>query len=330
MTLPVSTGLQWVVKLGVAILSTFVGLVFVFTVGQLIFGFPFVDAIDDVAGGHSLLRFLALSLLSFPAFWCACAVKGTIRAALWAIPASAATMFTARLGIELAEQSGSTAPMQWIASKFHLLRPMSQSTYEILAALAYGQLIPLGLFLIPFVVALVQSRRLFRRDVPENSKSLVRALLWPVGIAFAFNFLVQIPRGFAIASSTESRERLTSVFTKVEQLQLDLSQTNKKEQRQLTQAQVEAVVSPDARLWLGEPSMSVFAETVIIRGATLPKKRTNLVVHLSDGTECFVIPSINFLTGTESGFKFAFCKDPPEEDSSRSSRFWRWLRPKLK
>jgi hypothetical protein len=328
MTLPVSAGLQWLIKLGVAILATFVGLVFVFTVGQLIFGFPFVDAIDDVAVGHTLLRFLALSLLSFPAFWCACAVKGTIRAALWAIPASAATLFATRLGIEIAEQSGSMAPMQFIVSKFHLLRPMSQSTWDLLQSLAYGRIGPLGLLVIPIIVALVQSRRFFRREVSENSKSLVRALVWPVGIAFAFSFLLEIPRGFAIASFTEGRERLSSVFTQVQQLHLDLSQTDKTHRRQLTQAEIETVLSPDARLWLGEPSMSVYEEPMILRGG-LRRKRTVLKANLSNGTECTVIPGINVLTGIEFSHAFPFCEDPPEHDSG-SVRFRRWLHLKLK
>jgi hypothetical protein len=324
MTLPVSAGLQWLVKLGAAILATFAGLTFVFTVGQVIFGLPFLDQIDDMVGDHTLFHFLLLSLLSFPAFWCACAVKGTVRAALWAIPAAAATLFACRLGIDFAERFGVSAPMAFLVSEIHSMRPLTENAYGIFYELTNGHFWPLWLLILPALIALVQSRRLFRREVPENSKSLVRALLWPVCVAFVFSFTLQLPRVFTTESWFRGRQILSSVFTNVEQLPLDLSQTDEKHPRQLTRAEVAAVLSPDARHWLDEPSMSVFTGEVAIRGTTLPRKKTYLKTHLYDGSDCTVTNAIDVRTGREFLWKLVLCVDP-HEDKNRFVRLRRWL-----
>jgi hypothetical protein len=329
MTLPVSAGLQWLIKLSMAILATFGGLVFVFTVGQLIFGFAFVDGIDDLAGGHSLLHFFGLSLLSFPAFWCACAVTGTVRAALWAIPATAATLFMTRLGIGVAEGFGDSAPMLFVVSTIHSVRPMTEAGYSVFLELTYGRFGFLWLVIPPILVALFQSRRLFRREVPENSKSLVRALLWPVGVAFVFSFILQLPRVFTLQSWFKGNQILHSVLANVEQLPLDLSQNDKTHPRQLKQTEVSAVLSPEARLWLDDPRMTVYKEPVVIRGAILPKKRTFLQTHLSNGIDCTVTNAIDQRTGKEFSWNVVICADP-HEDNSRVVRLRRWLQLNLK
>jgi hypothetical protein len=329
MTLPISAGLQWLIKLSMAILATFGGLVFVFTVGQLIFGFAFVDGIDDLAGGHSLLHFFGLSLLSFPAFWCACAVKGTVRAALWAVPVTAATLFVTRLGIGFAEGFGYSAPMLFVVSKIHSVQPMTEAGYSIWLELTYGRFGFFWLVIPPILVALFQSRRLFRREVPENSKLLVRALVWPVGVAFVFSFILQIPRVFTLQSWFKGREILHSVLANVEQLPLDLSQNDKTHPRQLTQTEVSAVLSPDARRWLDEPRMTVYKEPVVIRGTILPKKRTFLKAQLSNGIDCTVTNAIDQRTGKEFFWNVVICTDP-HEDTSRFVRLRRWLQFNLK
>jgi hypothetical protein len=329
MTLPVSAGLQWVIKLSIAILSTFAGLVFVFTVGQLIFGLPFLDMIDEILGGHSLLHFFGLSSLSFPAFWCACAVRGTVRAALWTIPATAAILFVTRLGIGIAEGFGYSAPMLFVVSKIHSVRPMTEAGYGIWLDLTYGRFGFLWIVIPPTLVALFQSRLLFRREVPENSKSLVRALLWPVGVAFVLSFVLQLPRVFTLQSWFKGREILHSVFSNVEQLPLDLSQNDKTHPRQLTQTEVSAVLSPEARLWLDDPSMSMYKEPMVVRGTILPKKRTFLMAHLSNGIDCSVSNAIDQRTGREFAWNFVICADP-NEGNSRFVRLGRWLQLNLR
>ena len=103
MTLPVSARRQWLIKL---LTAMFTGLVcavllpvLVMVVLGLIFGSPFMFVDEAMAGlmifggsifglpvmmlGHALPGLLLTVLvLTFASFWCACAVNGTVRAAL--------------------------------------------------------------------------------------------------------------------------------------------------------------------------------------------------------------------------------------------------------
>src|SRR5262249_40234666 len=93
LTLPLSAGLQLVIKLAVAIFASFAGLVIAISLAQALFGAPFVALLGEAFGRQRLLLLLGISsLLSFAAFWCACAGKGTIRAALWVFPALGAVL----------------------------------------------------------------------------------------------------------------------------------------------------------------------------------------------------------------------------------------------
>ena len=76
LTLPVSARRQWFIKLCMALFAGFVGagLVPLLIAGRLL-GSSHILA--DVHVGRDLL--VGAVLLTFAAFWCACAVKGTVR-----------------------------------------------------------------------------------------------------------------------------------------------------------------------------------------------------------------------------------------------------------
>jgi len=76
MTLPVSAGLQWTIKLVVVLATTLVGLLLVGGTGALIYGKPFTDYLGEPLTRGALLQIL-LAFLSFPAFWCASVTKGS-------------------------------------------------------------------------------------------------------------------------------------------------------------------------------------------------------------------------------------------------------------
>ena len=112
LTLPISAGLQWFIKLAVAIFASFAGLAIAVTVAQAVFGAPFVDILGEAFGRQRLLFLFSVftvpSLLTFAAFWCACAGKGTIRAALWVFPALGAVVLATALGAWLGEKQFET------------------------------------------------------------------------------------------------------------------------------------------------------------------------------------------------------------------------------
>ena len=112
LTLPVSARRQWGVKLSVALFAGFVGagLLPMLTVGRL------PHMLFDLNLGTRCL--LVVLLLTFAAFWCACAVDGTVSAVLWAVPVVAILIganFFARLWAY-----GLVLPM-WRASPFESL-----------------------------------------------------------------------------------------------------------------------------------------------------------------------------------------------------------------
>ena len=84
LTLPPSAFRQWLIKLCMALFAGFVGaaLLPMLTIGRYISRSPRV--LGDVHLGIGWL--LGVLVLTFAAFWCACAVDGTVAAVLWVIP----------------------------------------------------------------------------------------------------------------------------------------------------------------------------------------------------------------------------------------------------
>ena len=99
MTLPVSARLQWLIKLVIAVSTGLVCAVLlpllVLIAGGSIHGssFMFVNfrTLPDLL--------LVIALLSFASFWCACAVNGTVRAAILVFPVTNAIFFASVGGL---------------------------------------------------------------------------------------------------------------------------------------------------------------------------------------------------------------------------------------
>jgi hypothetical protein len=83
LTLPVSAFRQWQIKLGMALLAGVMGagLLPMLIAGRL---FGSSRSLADVHLGTGWL--VVVLLLTFAAFWCACAANATVRAVLWVVP----------------------------------------------------------------------------------------------------------------------------------------------------------------------------------------------------------------------------------------------------
>jgi len=75
--------------------------------------------------------------------------------------------------------------------------------------------------------------------------------------------------------------------------------------------------------------MSMYKEPMVVRGTILPKKRTFLMAHLSNGIDCSVSNAIDQRTGREFAWNFVICADP-NEGNSRFVRLGRWLQLNLR
>src|SRR5579864_101435 len=100
LTLPVPARRQWLIKL---VTAMFTGLVCAallpvsaLIAGRYIFCLPLMSV--DLNVGMRWL--LVVALLSFASFWCVCAVKGTVHAALWVFPGLIALFLAGAVGEE--------------------------------------------------------------------------------------------------------------------------------------------------------------------------------------------------------------------------------------
>lgn len=191
MTLPVSALLQWRIKLYMALFAGFVGagLLPALIAGRFLVGRSRIFA--DVHFGIGWL--LGVLILTFAAFWCACAVNGTVGAVLWVIPVTIALGFAIYFGNQGADKlmdllfSSRLSPFAnfrfaWRVAHvayrhfrlFNLLgRPMMYATLVGGPAL---------------LLALIQSYRLFRAQLPNSTVSVVRNLLPLAMLVFLCGF----------------------------------------------------------------------------------------------------------------------------------------------
>ena len=181
MTLPVSARRQWLIKLLVALCAGLVCAallpILVLTAGSFLFGSPFL--LVDVHGG--MLWALGALLLSFASFWCACAVKGTVRAALWLFPLMFALALAGQFGNWIAPKLVDLAGSRFdLFTNFRFTNSVSNLESLVMPAT------PLRLVTIlmapVLLIAVIQSCRLYRVQLQDGTLSVIRNLL-PLAIA---------------------------------------------------------------------------------------------------------------------------------------------------
>jgi hypothetical protein len=195
LTLPVSARRQWFIKLCVALFAGFVGAGLL----PLLIAGRFLGSSHMFADVQDLL--VGAVLLTFAAFWCACAVKGTVPAVLWVLPVIIVLYFAGELGkwagpaltnlffsrfdpfsnakfAEAVSRFSSTAFFKLIQVASSNIKDSAQAALVLTATI----LVPTLLY------AVVQSYRLFRAQVEDRALSVVRSLLPLAMIAFLCSF----------------------------------------------------------------------------------------------------------------------------------------------
>ena len=194
MTVPVSTTLQWAVKLAVALFTGIVGATLPPFLAMVIRGWMQGSPSLYLPPREVMVIIVGeIALLTIAGFWCACVVKGTMRAVLWVFPFFFALGLAAEFGI-------------WI---FSLMKGPAASFFQdviwkydpIAVSSKAGQivdprnLLPLAaLVLAPGVaIATMQSYRLFRAQA-EDSKLHILKSVAPLAVTAAIC-------GFVVAAS---------------------------------------------------------------------------------------------------------------------------------
>jgi hypothetical protein len=218
LTLPVSARRQWFIKLCVALFAGFVGAGLV----------PLLIAGRLLESSHMLL--LVGALLTFAAFWCACAVKGTVPAVLWVLPVMIALYFAVQLG-----KWAGPALTNLFFSRFDpfanakfaaaVSRFGSTAFFKLIHAAstnmtdsAQAALVLTTTILVPTLFyAVVQSYRLFRAQLQDRALSVVRSLLPLATTAFLCSFASLA--FYTFVSQAAQDPKWTALFQIVEAIQ---------------------------------------------------------------------------------------------------------------
>ena len=167
MTQPVPMRRQWLIKLVMAMFAGLVcAVVVVAAADQFLPGWPFRMA---PTGTEMLLLLIMSLLLTFAAFWCACVVNGTVRAALWVLPVVGALSLASRFGNSLGEQAAAGT-----------LRVATGP-----AALAW-------LVVPTLLLAVIQSCRMFRTEPQDSIRSVIGRLMPLAIVAFLCGFSLRV------------------------------------------------------------------------------------------------------------------------------------------
>jgi hypothetical protein len=186
MTLPVSPLRQWLLKLVTAMVAGFASsvllpLLVVVAVGSVL-GSPFLFV--DFRELRDWM--LMVPIMTFAAFWCACAANGTVRASLWVATAPMAVFVASSggtwLGRDLAGTTGTLKDL--VVSWFHL-SPLAFASITDFARAGV-----LWLFVPTLILALIQSYRLFRMQPQDSVLWMLRCLLPLIMVTVLWSFSV--------------------------------------------------------------------------------------------------------------------------------------------
>lgn len=199
LTLPVPARSQWFIKLCMALFAGFAG---AWLLPVLIAGRSVLRSSNFWDGTYFGSTFLiVVLLLTFTAFWCACAVKGTVPAVLWIVPVMVAIYFAGEFGdwsgealtnlffsrfdpfdnVKLAHAVSCFGSTAFFRPIFSASRNMTDRV-QVELVTAATLLVPTLLY------AVIQSYRLFRAQPQDRAWSVMRRLAPLALVAFLCNF----------------------------------------------------------------------------------------------------------------------------------------------
>src|SRR5258708_2274017 len=251
-------------------------------------------------------------ILTFASFWCATAANGTVRAALCVFPVLIGIALASSLGAWLAP--GTVA---FLTSKINFFSNFSFTNSMAnlnLAAIGANQLFDLLLPLVPtLLLALIQSYRLFRRQLQDSALPMIRNFL-PLSLALCLCTFFII--GF-VSFAFEARQSMWAMFKETNEAivksQPGLADLDASHPLQLTVEDLvkSAPLSVRSQHWLRESRIMVVPGKPFPRscGVTSVPHKANrwysVSIHLPSGSMC----TTSFLGGYEEfGFGGGVCK----------------------
>jgi hypothetical protein len=252
LTSPFSVRKQWWMKIVVAELTSVLLAATVASVAHAIWG---VESF-----GYPLLA----AVVTFAGFWCASAVKGTVRATMIAFPAAAAVLAGFGLGgFFLGLNRGI---LNRVIERFHPF-PISSETAHALSA--FSNRIEFW-FPVPLIlVAAIQAYRLFRTEITDSFRPVIRYLLPLTMIAVAGGMLLFAPLTFITVTSSQTWTVLTEVGTAVGRMNIDVSSLDAAHPLTFRLEDLAMARPSDlARHWLKDATITVIPTTFTLNRPT--------------------------------------------------------------
>ncbi len=195
-TLPMSGATQWFIKLTVVLSASFLALVLPLTLARFAVGRSFVLVLDFGLQGDPVLSLsLFCTVLGFAAFWCGCLVKGTVRAALLAVPALGFVLISIGATEDFVRILLFEPALDPILLRFH---PFPFVGGFVGWRAYWSQWWIVGLVASALLVAIAQSLRFFRSEASERFVSVLRPLLEVSLAAFVVGVVLGMP--FAVVN----------------------------------------------------------------------------------------------------------------------------------
>ena len=263
LTLPVSSSRQWLIKLAVAMFTSLVCAALFPILSLIASNSIFGPTPLPVDSAHWFSWLLPVSLLTFASFWCACTVNGTVRAALCVFPALIALLFAGQFGDWVGLGLFQSRSVDIVISKIHFFANFrftnALSNLPMVDTSIRSELL-LVLLLIPAViVALIQSRSLFRKLLQDRTLFVIRRLL-PLAItAFLTTFLLIAPFALAYHARRSMWTMFKETHDAIDKLQPGVANVDPDHPLQLTVEDLEKVspLSERTQRWLRNSRITV-------------------------------------------------------------------------
>jgi hypothetical protein len=317
LTLPMSLFRQWLMKFVINICASFVCGAVMIGLASVVVGAPFLQVftlrVDSEFSTTQALSMLTASVLALTVtgFWCACAVKGTVRAAGLILPVvMAVTTSMGMPGLLLEGSPWTSQIIDYLVLKTHafpvsygLLRFALQPGW-IWVTLILGSLV---------LVALFQSYRMFRRERTESIANIGRPLIQLCVVGFLVASVQGLPYRFVSDIYRQQDAVMREVGRAVDNLNLDPSTLDAAHPKPITEEELANVypLSSLTRTWLANARIAVTPKpNHLVRWMIYGKWREETArlaanVYFRNGSECRVY-----------GMRF-LCRVPGDDMSSR-------------
>jgi ABC-type transport system involved in multi-copper enzyme maturation permease subunit len=318
MTLPVSARLQWLIKLVMAMFTGLVCAVLLPTLALIAGGFIVGSPLLFVKLDAGKAWLLAVALLSFASFWCACAVNGTVRAALWVFLMMNALVLAVVTGAGLAQEL-----VALVVSRFDLFANFrftnAVSNIQLFVPGAPPTLFVLLLLVPTLLLGVIQSYRLFRTQLQDSTLSVIRYLLPLVIVVFLSIFSAAALDGIARQADQQMWTLFRETHEAIERIQPGTANLDATHPLQLTVEDLAKAFpfSERTRRWLRDSSITVAANKPRpgpyccggnSRGITfVPDKDYSwylATIHLPSGSAC----TVSFQAGRGYGILGGVCE----------------------